>query len=643
MPIYNKGDGMKIIYGILLCISFFLSHSTMARWANIKDASVRYDLWRLTIQVEKDGSYTQHKEIKATVLKNSAIHAFGNFALTYNGSSQKIQVLSAKTINNGKEFPVDLNFIEDKPLASSFKGFDQTRQILIAFPHVQSGSKIYIRYRLHVKTAPYKNFFSFSKIFGWDFMTNVDIKIKSALPLSYKINNPNRSLKISYRTHKAGKKKYEFKIKTKRPIFKKILDEKYVFLNYDLFPWVEVSTTKKWSKMVQHLLPKYQEKITEPLPQIYQDIAQSAKKIKTGPKDQIDLILASLIEKVRYMGDWRPINGGYIPRSLSTIVKTGFGDCKDLSISLVAILKALGFKAQVALVNRSSARHNSNEFKLPSASAFNHAIVRAEINNKVFWLDATNDMAYSRGLFSDIVDRPALILRSPKAKLMRIPKAQSAESEYHILQNFEITKQSLVKVTGDIHFKGRSAIGFTGASLNQSKKSIDYQFIQFTGASDISTLKQWKVDGYDLSSRIVKDFSVKLSYIMEKNSTLFGYRTQFGPVFLFPRPYDLNLFYIRAQDRISDLFLSQPRRMLFTSKMKNIKPIGKLKFNCHLKSKWLDISRQMLSLDPLVIRDIYEFKQPQISIKELKSKKFSQLQKDIRSCITQFLMIYKTH
>ena len=130
---------------------------------------------------------------------------------------------------------------------------------------------------------------------------------------------------------------------------------------------------------------------------------------------------------------------------------------------------------------------------------------------------------------------------------------------------------------------------------------------------------------------------------MEKNSTLFGYKTQFGPVFLFPRPYDLGLFYIRTQDRISDLFLSQPRRMLFISKMKNIKPIGELKFNCRIKSKWLDVSRKMLSLEPLVIKDTYEFKKAQISIKELKSKRFTKLQKDIRSCITQFLMIYKTH
>ena len=113
------------------------------------------------------------------------------------------------------------------------------------------------------------------------------------------------------------------------------------------------------------------------------------KKIKTNPEDQIDFIVSSLIEKIRYLGDWRPIKGGHIPRSLSVIAKSSFGDCKDLSVSLAAILRKIGFKAQVALIYRDYAHHKSNEFTWSNMAAFNHAIVRAEINNKIYWLDAT--------------------------------------------------------------------------------------------------------------------------------------------------------------------------------------------------------------------------------------------------------------
>ena len=618
----------------------FFSGPVMARWASQKDAGLRYDLWRSVIHVEKDGTYTEEVEFKVKILKDSAVNSFVSFFLTYNEQSQEVEVLSAKTINKGKEFPVDPKFIEDKPLASSPTGFDQTRQIMIAFPHVQVGSYVYMRYRYHFKIIPYKNFFSYSDTFGQNFLKKMDITIESALPLHYVLNDPERFLKLSYRTLKKKERKYVLRLRLKRPIYKRILDENYVFPNYDLFPWLEVATEKEWSKMVKSLVPKYKERIEEPLPKLYQDILKSAQKIKTGPEDQIDFIVSSLIEKIRYMGDWRPINGGYIPRPLSLIVKTSIGDCKDLSVSLSAILQKLGFKAQVVLVSRNSARHSSSEYKMPNTKAFNHAIVHAEIKDKVFWLDPTNFVSYSRGLFTDIADRPVLILQEPESKLTKTPKLESSGSEYNIIQNFEITKDNLAEAKGFIHFKGRSAIGFTGADLKKSKKSLDYDFIQFTGA-DISTLKQWKVENYDLRSRIVKDFSVKISYAMEKGNGLFGYRTQLGSVFLFPKPFDSKLFFIRTSDRVSDLFLGQPRRVVLVSRLKNIKPVGDLNFKCDLKSKWFEANREIKSFEPLVIKDTYEFKQPQISAQELKSPQFFQLQKDIKRCFVQFLMIYK--
>ncbi len=622
----------------LFCILF--PSSILARWASQKEAGLRYDLWRSVIKVEKDGTYTQEVEFKVKILKDSAIDSFVSFFLTYNGQSQEVEVLSAKTINKGKEFLVDSQFIEDKPLASAPSGFDQSRQILIAFPHVQVGSDVYLRYRYHFKIIPYKGFFSYSKIFSQSFFKHIELNIESALPLYYELNNPQNFLKSSYRVYRNKKRKYKFKLSLRRPLFKDILDEKYVFPNLDLFPWVEISSEKKWSEMVKPLVPKYREKIAEPLPEIYQRILKSSRQIKTGPEDQIDFIISSLIEKIRYMGDWRPINGGYVPRSLSVIAKTGFGDCKDLSVSLSAILRNLGFKANVALVSRNSKRHSSNTYKMPNAKAFNHAIVRAERNGKVFWLDPTNTVSYSRGLFTDIADRPALVLQNDKSRMENIPKLNSSDSEYNIIQNFKITRDNLVNAVGSIHFKGRSAIGFTGVSLNQSKKSIDYHFIQFTGA-DVSSLKKWQVTGYDLSSRIVKDFSVKISYTMEEDSGSFGYRTQLGPVFSFPRPFEIGLFFIRTSERVSDLFLGQPRRVVLISKLKNIKPVGDLKFNCDIKSKWIDVNRTMESLKPLVIKDIYEFKKPQMSAKELKSSSFVKFQRNIKRCFVQFLMIYE--
>ena len=613
--------------------------SATARWASRQDAPARYELKKTFIKVEKDGTYTQEIEIKLKILTESALLEYGNNYLTYNGQTQKIEILSAKTITDGKEFPVNLDLIEDKPLASSPRGFDQIRQVRIVFPRLQVGSILHVHYRYYFKVVPFPNFFSYIDTLRESFLTHWEVTIESALPLFYKINNPGQVLKASYRAHK-NRRKYVFKARLRRPIFKTVINEKYSFADSNLFPGVEITTSTKWPEMIKHLGQLYEKIITAPLPQLHQKILSSAQKIQTSPEDQIEFIISALIEKIRYFKDWKTINGRHIPRPLAVIAQTGFGDCKDLSVSLSAILRKMGFKAQVSFIYRGSWNHYNSDFKLPNSKAFNHAIVRAERGGKVFWLDPTNRVSYARGLFKDIADRPVLVLQKSGAEFLRTPKIHSEESEFKITRHFEITGTKEIKVTGSIDFKGRGAILFTGASLYKSKERLDYDFMQFIGA-DTASLKNWKVGGYDLSSRIVKDFSVQMSYSMKKNSHPFNFLTQLGPVFIFPRWGRMNRFNIRIRDRVSDLFLGHPYRAVMISKLKNIEPVGNAQFNCDVQSPWVDLRRRVESLKPFTVRDIYDFKLQWISARELRSPQFIRLQKNVKDCFKNFLMVYK--
>ena len=333
-----------------LCVCMVLSvfsGPTSARWVTEEDAAVRYHLNQSFITVKKNGSYTLDMEFKVKLLKASALGEFGNFLLTYNGKAQSVEILFAKTIVEGKEFPVDLKLIEDKPLAAPYKGFDQIRQIQVAFPRVQVGADISLRYRRRFHKAPFPGFFSYFDSFQGGLLNHREIKVESALPLFYKIHNPGRVLSASYRPLK-HKGKYVFHIRLKRPFFKAVINEKSPFPDPNIYPWVEITTSKHWGKMAERLIPLYEEIITSPLPKPHQNILNSARKIHTSPEDQIEFIMAGLIKNIRYFRDWQAVNGGHVPRPLAVIAETGFGDCKDMSVSLSAILRKLNFKAEVA-------------------------------------------------------------------------------------------------------------------------------------------------------------------------------------------------------------------------------------------------------------------------------------------------------
>jgi len=61
--------------------------------------------------------------------------------------------IEAKTINGSKEFEVPESDIVIKPLSSSGPGFDTQNQVSVAYPNVEIGSQLELKYHL-VRTKP---------------------------------------------------------------------------------------------------------------------------------------------------------------------------------------------------------------------------------------------------------------------------------------------------------------------------------------------------------------------------------------------------------------------------------------------------------------------------------------------------------
>ena len=80
-------------------------------------------------------------------------------------------------------------------------------------------------------------------------------------------------------------------------------------------------------------------------------------------------------------------DGGFVPRSTDEIWRTRFGDCKDASRLLVALLDRLRVRAAPALVHTAIGRDLKDG--PPHLPAFDHCIVRVQIEGETFWLDPT--------------------------------------------------------------------------------------------------------------------------------------------------------------------------------------------------------------------------------------------------------------
>ncbi len=75
------------------------------------------------------------------------------------------------------------------------------------------------------------------------------------------------------------------------------------------------------------------------------------------------------------------------PAPAMVTLQRRYGDCKDKSALLIQLLRGMGIQAQPVLVSARELRGAARG--LPSPYAFDHAIVRAEVSGKAYFLDPT--------------------------------------------------------------------------------------------------------------------------------------------------------------------------------------------------------------------------------------------------------------
>lgn len=112
--------------------------------------------------------------------------------------------------------------------------------------------------------------------------------------------------------------------------------------------------------------------------------------------------------------------GGLQPHHATEVDELGYGDCKDLSNYMVAMLSAVGIESYYTLVK--AGRGNYNFLPDQPGHQFNHAIVCIPKPNDTIWLECTNQ-TIPFGYLGDFTDnRPVLLIRNNTGILTRTPK-----------------------------------------------------------------------------------------------------------------------------------------------------------------------------------------------------------------------------
>ncbi|CAN1545032.1 Domain of unknown function DUF3857 [Paracoccaceae bacterium] len=148
------------------------------------------------------------------------------------------------------------------------------------------------------------------------------------------------------------------------------------------------SDTRDWTPLVRALGPHYTADYS--LPAEWEAKVDAIAEAHATAEARAFAALRLVQDELRYVS-LSVGAGGYFARTPAEVIAAGFGDCKDKSLLLRVMLTRLGVEAAVALTDLDGGYGLPQE--LPGLGAFDHMILRATLDGRAVWMDATGSHA----------------------------------------------------------------------------------------------------------------------------------------------------------------------------------------------------------------------------------------------------------
>jgi len=153
---------------------------------------------------------------------------------------------------------------------------------------------------------------------------------------------------------------------------------------YDEYPVYRMSSFENW-KAVGEFFNQYYD-TSAPLPAELAEIRKDIVATHNSDKDQTRAALGFVQANIRYFGIELGV-GGYEPRPADKVMRRRYGDCKDMALLLVTLLRSMDIEAYPLLVDSENRQVTSRD--LPRHTAFDHVVVWVKIGAQSYVLDPT--------------------------------------------------------------------------------------------------------------------------------------------------------------------------------------------------------------------------------------------------------------
>ena len=182
-------------------------------------------------------------------------------------------------------------------------------------------------------------------------------------------------------------------------------------------PLIELSTFADWADVSKVMAPLYATDGTIAADSALAKEVAAIMAADATPIGRAQRALQLVQDKIRYLAVGMD-GGNYVPQTPVRTWDVRYGDCKAKTLLLLALLHAMKIDAEPVLAHVGLGDLVPD--RLPSAAAFNHVFVRAQIGGDTLWLDGTGSGTRLADMHDTPPLRTVLPIRLAGANLMTI-------------------------------------------------------------------------------------------------------------------------------------------------------------------------------------------------------------------------------
>ena len=248
------------------------------------------------------------------------------------------------------------------------------------------------------------------------------------------------------------------------------------------------------------------------------NIGESFKSIP-DPKERVKKIYQKLQNETRYVQVFLGIDG-WRPHQVDKIHQVKYGDCKDLSVYMLAMLKQAGIEGYPALVKTRDAgvvdkNHPNNQF--------NHMIAVVPFPNDTLYLECTSYVTSVDDLHEDIEGVNILLVKDDQSILITTPVSTAEMNKSVLKAAARILPDRTLNLKGKIILTGNLAIEMRAVLRNtEDKKKKDWIINRLSQGSGNVKIQSFTIDSLNNPySPLYINFEADLQYFAKKAGNRF--------------------------------------------------------------------------------------------------------------------------